>query len=128
MSLWSGAELDLADEVHAPQFLDGSPAAREPDLASFKSGIADLYAAFPDFRADIRRLVVDELDATVAIYWTASGHHRAPFMGHSTSDARVHFTGIEIIRIESGKVVERWGEWDGLGVAAQIGPMTKLHR
>ncbi|MBN2206275.1 MAG: ester cyclase, partial [Candidatus Aminicenantes bacterium] len=34
---------------------------------------------------------------------------------------RIAFRGIEILRIEEGKVVDRWGEWDGLDLLVQLG-------
>jgi steroid delta-isomerase-like uncharacterized protein len=120
MSLWARADLRLADEIHGAGFVDRSPAGRGSDLAAFKSGISNLYTAFPDFCAAIGRLVIDEATSTVAIRWTATGHHRASFMDRPATDARVHFAGIEIIRIEDGKVIERWGEWDSLAIAEQI--------
>jgi steroid delta-isomerase-like uncharacterized protein len=128
MSLWAGDDLRLADEIHDPRFVDRSPSGRGCDLAAFKSGISNLYAAFPDFCAAIERLVIDEDTATVAIRWTATGHHRAAFMGHPATNARVRFAGIEIIRIEDGKVIERWGEWDSLAIAEQIDGQAALQR
>lgn len=120
MSLWAGADLRLADEIHDAAFIDHASDARGTDLTSFKSGISNLYAAFPDFCAKTQHLVVDEIRATVAIMWTANGHHRFPFMGRPASLARIDFKGIEIIRIAHGKIVERWGEWDGLHICAQM--------
>jgi len=29
-------------------------------------------------------------------------------------------TGIDIIRVENGQIVERWGEWNGLELMQQI--------
>jgi hypothetical protein len=32
------------------------------------------------------------------------------------------FKGIEIVRVRDGLITERWGEWDGLDLIAQLGP------
>ncbi|MCI0404726.1 MAG: ester cyclase [candidate division Zixibacteria bacterium] len=32
-----------------------------------------------------------------------------------------YFKGIEIITIKNGKIIERWGEWDGIDLLEQLG-------
>jgi predicted ester cyclase len=33
----------------------------------------------------------------------------------------VRFKGIEIIRVRDDRIVERWGEWDGIDLLVQLG-------
>ena len=42
-------------------------------------------------------------------------------MGVLPTGERVTFEGIEILLIEDGLIVERWGEWDGISVLKQLG-------
>lgn len=120
ITLWQGADLSGFDDLHAPDFVDHSPSGRGPDRAGFRAGIVELYRAFPDFYGTIEDLVVEPGSSKVAIRWTAQGTHEGPFLGFPRSGARVRFAGIEIIRVAGGKVAERWGEWDGLGIVEQI--------
>jgi steroid delta-isomerase-like uncharacterized protein len=120
ITLWQGADLSGFDELHAPDFVDHSASGRRPDRAGFLAGIVELYRAFPDFNGTIEDLVVDPASAKVAVRWTATGTHLGSFQGYPGTGARIRFVGIEIIRVPGGKVVERWGEWDGLGILEQL--------
>lgn len=43
------------------------------------------------------------------------------FQGIPTTGKQVTQTGIDILRIAGGKVVERWGQFDDLGLLQQLG-------
>jgi len=120
ITLWQGADLSGFDDLHAPDFVDHSPSGRTPDRAGFRVGIVELYRAFRDFHGTIEDLVVEPGSGKVAIRWAAQGTHEGPFLAFPGTGLRIHFAGIEIIRVAGGKVVERWGEWDGLGILEQI--------
>lgn len=126
---WRRGDGAIVDELHAPGFVDHDCGDRAPDNDGFREGIVRLYAAFPDFHAEVRDLVVEAAGAgagaspggTVAVRWTAAGTHRAPYLGAEPTNQRTTFQGIEIIRIENGLITERWGEWDGIGLLGQLG-------
>jgi steroid delta-isomerase-like uncharacterized protein len=109
------------DQLHAEDFVDGSPAGRASDRESYKAGIAGLYEAFPDFEATTDDLVIDEGANRVAVRWSATGTHRGTFLGIAPTGKEIVFRGIEIIAIQNDRIVERWGEWDGLDILAQLG-------
>ncbi|MDJ0762820.1 MAG: ester cyclase [Myxococcota bacterium] len=117
---WQEGDTTVVDLLHAPDFVDHDPAGRGSDGEAFRRGIAELYEGFPNFHAEITDMVVDEASSAVAIRWTATGTHRGTFMAFSPTDNEVCFKGIEIIKIKDGKIVERWGEWDGEAVQQQL--------
>jgi predicted ester cyclase len=118
---WQRGRDGVVDELHAPEFVDHDAAGRRPDREGFKQGIRDLYAAFPDFEARIEDLLVDATRSEAAVRWTGSGTHRGPYLGAAPTGRRVRFKGIEIVRFDGGWIVERWGEWDGIDLLAQLG-------
>jgi len=119
--LWQQGDWEGLDRLHAPHFVDRTPGpGRAPDNAGFKKGIREFYEAFPDFRAEIDHTVVDDEARKIAIRWTASATHIGPYLGFAPTRKRIAFAGIEILRVEDDLVVERWGEWDGLGLRAQL--------
>ncbi len=120
LALWQGGDLDAVWVLHAPDFVDHSPAGRRPDREGLRQGIVDLYRAFPDVHGDADDLLVDTSTGKVVIRWSATGTHRAPFLGYPVTNRQIQFQGIEILRIEQGQVVEHWGEWDGLALEAQL--------
>jgi len=119
--LWQRGDAGAVARLHAPGFVDRSPAGRSTDSAAYARSIEELFAAFPDFRAETEDLVVDAPRGRVAIRWTATGTHSGrPFLGQAPSGRRIRFTGIEILEIAGGRVIARWGEWDGLDLLAQL--------
>ncbi|MCI0713205.1 MAG: ester cyclase [Chloroflexi bacterium] len=121
---WQKGNVAVIDELHVPNFVDHAADARAADREGFKQGIADLYAAFPDFYATTEDLVIDLTSQTVTVRWTATGTHRGQFMSVAATGKTINFTGIEIIRIENGKIVERWGEWNGIDLLVQLGAFS----
>ncbi len=119
--IWRPGGMKHFDELHSPDFSDHSPAGRAADREAYRAGILELYAAFPDFTAVTEDLLLDARAGKAAVRWSAVGTHRGPFLGYAPSGRMIRFTGIEIIRVENGKIVERWGEWDGLGLLDQLG-------
>ncbi len=64
--------------------------------------------------------VVAEGDRVV-VRWSAQGSHEGELMGIPATGKPVKVTGIDISRIVAGKIVEAWGEFDGMGIMQQIG-------
>lgn len=118
--VWQEGWTDAVDELHSPDFVDGSPAGRPPDREGYKAGVAELYTAFPDFYALIEDLVVDAAAGKVAIRWSATGTHQGRFLGVLPTGRRIACQGIDVLRVADGRIVERWGEWDGLALMAQL--------
>jgi steroid delta-isomerase-like uncharacterized protein len=118
--VWQERDVEALDELHAADFVDRSPGDRGTDNAAFKRGMSDFFRAFPDFFASVEDVVVDPLSGKVAVRWNATGTHRGSYLGREASGKKVSFTGIELLRFGEDRVLERWGEWDGLGLAAQL--------
>ena len=119
--IWRPGDLATFDELHAPEFRDRSAAGRGDTRDDYRRMLQAFYIAFPDFDTTIVDLVVDESRAIVAIRWTARGTHRGAYLGVAPSGRAIDFAGIEIVRVVGGRVVERWGEWDGMSLLAQLG-------
>lgn len=118
---WQNGDSSIVDQLHAPDFVDHDPGGRSPDNRGFKEGIVAIYQAFPDFSAQVEDLVVDLARETVAVRWSAVGTHTQPYLGATPTGRRTTFKGIEIVRIQDGRIKERWGEWDGIDLLVQLG-------
>ena len=73
---------------------------------------------FPDLSVSTDD-VVSSGDRLV-VRWTATGTHQGDQLGVPATGKRVRLTGIDILRVEEGRVVERWGETNGLEMMQQI--------
>ncbi|MGI8975211.1 MAG: ester cyclase [Thermomicrobiales bacterium] len=72
----------------------------------------------------IYSIAVDHMvadDDNVAFAYTLTGTHQGPFMGHEATGKPISIRGMQISRFENGKMVERWGMSDQMGILQQIG-------
>lgn len=121
---WQNGDPSIVDELHAPYFLDHDAAGRSPDNQGFKEGIISLCRAFPDLKAEVADMVVDAGSGIVCVRWKALGTHRGHYLGAVPTGKHITFKGIEIVRIQNGRITERWGEWDGIDLLLQLGKVT----
>lgn len=113
-------ELDRASALVAAEFAEHNPMpGQAPGLEGFKQVVTSLRAAFPDLHITIDELVA-EADL-VSARLTARGTHKGPFQGIPPKGKSVAWEGISILRIEDGKIVERWFHADVLGLRLQLG-------
>ena len=118
--LLSTDNLALADELLSPGFRFFFADSPDPlDLKSYKGFLATRRAAFPD-----RRFVVEDMIAEgdkVSARFTVRGTHNGELWGISPSGTGVTMTGIDMIRLSEGKMVEDRVEVDQLGMMKQLG-------
>jgi steroid delta-isomerase-like uncharacterized protein len=117
--LWGRGDFAAADEVLAVDLVDhnllpGQGSGRE----GHKQVVALFRGAFPDLQVVTEDLLED--GDRVALRWRAEGTHRGDLMGLPPTGKRVTLTGIEILRIAGGRIVERWAEDNGQSVVAQL--------
>lgn len=123
--LINAADVSRGDELVAPAFVDhpgvqGLPPGRE-GLLQF---VSLAHTAFPDLHVAIEDLMGE--GDRVAVRVTVSGTQRGVFMGTiPPTGKRVTWTGIDILRIANGRIVERWNQRDLLGLMEQLGAVTR---
>ena len=76
----------------------------------------------PDWHTAINELIAE--DDKVAARITMTGTHTGNFWGIPATGRRIEFTGIYIVRIANGKIVEHWGEEDGVSLLQQLGVLS----
>ena len=113
--------LDVADELFAPNYVHHDPASPEdirgPEGAKEFAGM--YRTAFPDVQLSTQDQIAE--GDKVVTRWIASGTHQGEFMGIAPSGNRVTVAGTSIERIVDGKIVETWDNYDALGMMQQIG-------
>ncbi len=57
---------------------------------------------------------------------TFRGTHREEFLGIAPSGKQFSSTGIDIVRMVDGKIVEHWSSFDMLGMMQQLGAIPAL--
>lgn len=108
----------VSEDLLTPKIMPGIPTGIEGAKAAHRI----MLAGFPDYQT-----VIDDLFAEgdkVAARITMSGTNSGSFMGIPPTGKHVSFTGIYIARIANGKIVEHWGEEDGVSLLQQLGVLS----
>lgn len=123
---FNGGNLDVVDELVAPEFVNHDSAMPEPlvGIDAAKASITGYRDAFPDLRLTIEEMIAE--GDLVTTRWTARGTHRGDLMGITATGKQATVTGITIDRIQDGRFVESWTNWDTLGLLQQLGAVPAL--
>ncbi len=116
----NSGNIDVAVESFAQEAVDHDPAPGQgAGRDGFKAFFQSLTSAFPDAHIEPAQMVADE--ENVAIAYTLTGTHQGEFNGIAPTGKRIEVRGVQIGRFADGKIVERWGSSDELGILKQLG-------
>jgi predicted ester cyclase len=109
-----------AEAIIHPNFFDHTnPPGMQQGLAGHKAIVRLFRSIFPDLDWRIDDLIA-EGDKVVA-RTTMRGTQQADFFGIPPTGRMVEMTGIHVVRIAEGRIVEHWGINDDLGLMRQLG-------
>ena len=109
--MWNTRNLNVIDEVYAPQFGGGHAAAKQFVEASL--------AAFPDLQITIQDQVAE--DDLVTTRYIMRATHQGEIANIPPTGKQFEVTGIEMHRFAEGKLIELWNIVDMLGILQQVG-------
>ena len=111
-------EVCAADMVLDPGF--GDPAR---GLAAVKGFTAAFHSAFSNFYLRVEDLIAD--GDRVAVRWTTGGTHTAPLLSPGgeipPTGKAMAMTGMSILRLAGGKIIEERVQADVIGAMQQLG-------
>jgi predicted ester cyclase len=94
---------DLGDFVAADVVINGS----ERGLDAYAEGLRYVVRAFPDYRWELRHLVIDA--PWIAVHLADTGTHRAPFLGVEATGRVVRTAEFAVYRVAADRIAEVWG-------------------
>ena len=118
--IWDKGSLAAMDELLTTNFVFNYAA---PGMASDREGYKQTVTMYRTVSPDMH-YAVDDIVAEghkVVVRWTGRGTHKGDLMGIAPTGKQVTITGISILRITGGKIVEEWGEMNMLGALQQLG-------
>ena len=104
--LFTKGDLGAVDDLLAEDFVNHDPPFGASSDREGMRGAAAMLVSIGD-------LVVEQ--------FTASGTQRGEIMGVSATGRTVTLRGMQIFRVRNGRIVERWGRLDDLGLLSQLG-------
>jgi steroid delta-isomerase-like uncharacterized protein len=106
-------------EIHDPAVVAHGLGPEPLDLEGLNRFYSGLWTAFPDLQITIDDMVGE--DDKVAWRLTVNGTQEAEFRGVPPTGREVTFGAQYVFRFRDGKIVERWTNFDRLGVMVQLG-------
>ena len=117
-----GGNVALVDELIADDFVDheepfpGQPPGKEGVVFYINA----IRSAFPDLSVKTTEPALADGNLE-AVHGILTGTHQGDFVGIAPTGRNVEFAGIDIVRVQDGKIAEHWGVTDTLTIMQQIG-------
>lgn len=123
MDVWNTKDVSVyADLVHPDTVHHFGVLQDTVGVAALQASTEQFFTAFPDLTSTLDEPVVD--GDFVAIRFTATGTQTGTFLGVAPTGKRVTWTGINIFRIQCGKVRESWSEVASIDIWRQLGKLA----
>lgn len=113
---------ELFDENGIAHGLSDDPSHPIKGPKGYRPFYATFREAFPNIMVVVEDTVA-EGDKVVA-RCSVRAKHEGELMGRAATQAPVEFTGITIVRIENGKIVEAWNNFDFMTMYKQTGHLS----
>ena len=123
--VWNKGREEAIDEMFAADGIahglteEGDKTLRGPE--QFKPFHRTFRSAFPDLEVVVED-TISEGDK-LAARCTVRGKHQSDSLGFAATGLTTDFTGITIVRIERGKIVEAWNNFDFMRMYKQLGAL-----
>lgn len=118
-SVWNQGDEHALESLTAPGFtyyLGGQPGRDRTEMAAF---LDQIRRAFPDWRVTATAVVA--AGDQVAVRWTGTVTHGGEFRGIPATGNRIDVSGINMYRVEDGRIVAEWEQMDSVGMLRQMG-------
>jgi steroid delta-isomerase-like uncharacterized protein len=121
--IWNEGRIDQADQYVHEDFEDHPP-TRFWDLnlrgpRALTDAVVQFHAAMPDFHDEPEQIVAE--GDRVVYLGQISGTLQGELFGFPPTGKSMKVWGVNFFRMEDGKVRERWGQFDVLGMVQQLG-------
>ncbi len=115
----NGRDIETLDLLAVPDYVEHDPLPGQGDgREGLKRRVSMLIEAL-DPRFTIEDVVAEP--GKVVVRWTHTGRHVGPFMGIPATGREFRIAGIDIHRLEGGRMAEHWHVVDQLSMLQQLG-------
>jgi steroid delta-isomerase-like uncharacterized protein len=116
---WNSGDIEAINKIASPDYVWHQTSGQNVSLEQMIELLKSQMVAFPD-----RNFSVEDILAKgdkIALRYTNKGTHEGDVEGFPATGNKFEITGIEIYRVENGKIVESWEANDSLGFYQQLG-------
>jgi predicted ester cyclase len=116
--VWNKKRRDAIAEMMTPASIlhDGAIQTVGPD--GFYPFFERIHNTFSEIKTTVHDTIAE--GDKVCFRWSFEGRHSGHGLGLAPTDRKVSTTGMAILRVQNGKLIEAWQNWDMLGLLEQI--------
>jgi steroid delta-isomerase-like uncharacterized protein len=90
-------------------------------IEAYKTSFRAFVSAYPDMKITVEDTIAE--GDKIAARCRVSATHAGEGLGVAPTNQPVEFTGMTIVRIKDGKIVEAWNEFDFMKMYSQLGAL-----
>jgi steroid delta-isomerase-like uncharacterized protein len=121
--VWNEGRVETIDELLAEECaIHGLADASGKEVrgqVEFRAFHAQFREAFPEMRVTVEDTIAE--GDLVAARCSVRGKHSGDSLGFKATNSPIDFTGMSIIRVNDGKFMEAWNNFDFLQMYQQLG-------
>ncbi len=120
--VFSQGKYDVLDEICAPDYVSHSPSTL-PGVPNDREGQRQIIMAYRKAVPDIHFTIEDVVAEGDKVFcrWSSTGTNTGEVPGMPATGKFTTVKGVDIERVQDGKLVEGWGLFDRLGMLQQLG-------
>ncbi len=115
--------VSVLDELLSPKFKSYVSAGGFVDATKYRQLLEMSLATFPDLQVTVLDQVAE--GDKVVTRWQAEGTQAGPFASLPPTGKGVNVTAVHIHRLENGRFLEHWEEFDMLRLMQQVGAIPQ---
>jgi steroid delta-isomerase-like uncharacterized protein len=115
---WQTGDADALEGLLAPDFQQHWPGFPS-DRPGYVQTLREFRTAFPDLEKTTEDMFAEgeKVLDRVSVRCT----HTGAFRGQPATGRQIVLSEMHVARVLNGQIIERWGEWDQLGLLQQVG-------
>ena len=123
--VWNKGREEAIDEMFAEDGIAHGLAQDAAEPLRGATGFKPFFQKFRDAFPDIEVVVEDTVSEgdKVAARCTVRGKHQSDSLGFAATQQPMEITGISIVRVRDGKIVEAWNNFDFMSMFRQLGAL-----
>ena len=120
--VWNKGRAEVIDEMFACEGVAHGLVDQEGKELCGPAGFKPFFESFRNAFPDLQVVVEDTVSEgdKIAARCTVRGTHRGEGVGIAPTDRPVEFTGMTIVRVKDGQIVEAWNNFDFMAMFQQL--------
>ena len=116
--VWNQGSREAITEMLAPGAVLHEAGEDSVGPAGFYPFFENMHAVFSDFHVTIEASITE--GDQICLRWSCQAKHTGAGLGMQATGVTIDVTGITVIRVGNGMILEGWQNWDMLGMMEQL--------